>query len=747
MKQQDKEHETNMFKSIRSTFLFYIIIAVVAIMMVSYFFVTKYTESIIDRNVEEIIRSTQNEKKNLVEEITGDIYDVSSGLAAVVENTRGEYSISTFELLLKAAMESNKGIHGVGIWYAPYAYDEDIEYASIYIMNKDGETIATSDYFNEEYNYMEKPYYVGALNAKDTFYTDVFFGGISQTYLICFSTPIFDENGDFIGCVSADITLEYMNEMIKNTGEASKNTDIINSQGIFMWDEDLENVIQMKNIADSDNESYVEAIQKMVDKEMGYETYLVDGEPWRMYYSNVGTQNWTIVSTISEAEMFTDIHYFTRFYSIISVILALIIVVIVVVILNKTTTKPINLLLMEMNLAGERKGKVSITKKLTSRKDEFGTLSYGFLRMLGELNEYQATLEERNSTLTEYVAELEYRNTHDHLTGLFNREQCIKKWEQYIGEKTFPLSVIVADINGMKLINYSFGNEIGDKILIGSAEIFRNVQKESKNAFRYGGDDFIILLPETDKQEAEKIVQQIKQQLSVKTVGIAGLTLSAEFGVGTLYNDKKDFKEIVRNAEEELERNRSKNAIGERDKTIDLIVSTLQEKNPREQLHSNRVASICEQMAKTLNMTVEEKMTMKTAGLLHDIGKIGIHESVLNKPGKLTDEEFAEIKKHPEIGHRILLAAGNMEDIAEYAYSHHERWDGKGYPRQLKGEEIPYMSRILAIADTYDAMTSDRSYRKGMESEKAIEEIKKCAGTQFDPELVNVFEKAYAKIS
>jgi HD-GYP domain-containing protein (c-di-GMP phosphodiesterase class II) len=125
--------------------------------------------------------------------------------------------------------------------------------------------------------------------------------------------------------------------------------------------------------------------------------------------------------------------------------------------------------------------------------------------------------------------------------------------------------------------------------------------------------------------------------------------------------------------------------------------------------------------------------------MLHDIGKIGIDNSILNKPGKLSKNEWEIMKKHSEIGYRIAMSSPELEPIAEYILAHHERWDGNGYPQGLKGEEIPLLSRILAVVDSYDAMTEDRVYRKAMTHQAAIEEIKKNAGTQFDPNIAQIF--------
>jgi HD-GYP domain-containing protein (c-di-GMP phosphodiesterase class II) len=176
-----------------------------------------------------------------------------------------------------------------------------------------------------------------------------------------------------------------------------------------------------------------------------------------------------------------------------------------------------------------------------------------------------------------------------------------------------------------------------------------------------------------------------------------------------------------------------------RSNTIDLIMSTLFEKSNRESNHSDRVSSICQATASIMKFDKGDVERMRIAGLVHDIGKIGIDDKILNKAGSLSSDEWYEMKKHPEIGWRILSTTNEFLELAQFVLNHHEKWDGSGYPNGLKGEAIQLEARIIAIADAYDAMTSDRSYRKRLSNEEAIKELTRCSGSQFDPNLVEVF--------
>ncbi|WP_434304707.1 HD domain-containing phosphohydrolase [Clostridium botulinum] len=332
---------------------------------------------------------------------------------------------------------------------------------------------------------------------------------------------------------------------------------------------------------------------------------------------------------------------------------------------------------------------------------------------------------------------LEYLSYHDQLTGLYNRRFFEKELKRLDAKKNLPLTIVMADVNGLKLVNDSFGHAAGDELLEKVSEVIKKGCRSNDIIARLGGDEFVILLPKTDIYETEQIVKNINALALKETVSAVNISIS--FGYGTKKKEGEKIEEILKKAEDYMYKKKLFESPSMRGKTIGAIINTLHEKNKREEEHSHRVSMLCQDMGHALGLTESETEELKTIGLLHDIGKIAIEENILNKREELTEDEWQEIKRHPEIGYRILNTVNDMLEIAEYVLYHHERWDGKGYPKGLKGEEIPLQSRIITIVDAYDAMTSQRSYRNALREEIAIEELKINSGTQFDPELVRIF--------
>ncbi|EGW36300.1 HD domain-containing phosphohydrolase [Desulfosporosinus sp. OT] len=330
-----------------------------------------------------------------------------------------------------------------------------------------------------------------------------------------------------------------------------------------------------------------------------------------------------------------------------------------------------------------------------------------------------------------------YLSFHDRLTGLYNRRYFEEELKRLDVERNYPLTLVMADVNGLKLINDSFGHAVGDELLKNVAKVLRNGCRRDDIIARLGGDEFVILLPHTDAAETEQILKRIKALATQEKVG--SIEISISFGYEIKRYETENILDLFKKAEDYMYKRKLFEGPSMRGKTIKTIIRTLHEKNKREEQHSHRVSTLCQSMGEALGLPEGEIQELKSVGLLHDIGKIAIDEKILNKPGKLTNEEWEEIKRHPEIGYRILSTVNGMAEMAEYVLAHHERWDGSGYPKGLKGEELPLQPRIIAIADAYDAMTSVRSYRGALPDEVAIAELQKNAGIQFDPELVKLF--------
>jgi diguanylate cyclase (GGDEF)-like protein/putative nucleotidyltransferase with HDIG domain len=326
---------------------------------------------------------------------------------------------------------------------------------------------------------------------------------------------------------------------------------------------------------------------------------------------------------------------------------------------------------------------------------------------------------------------------HDYLTGLYNRRFYEEELARLDTAENLPLTLIMADVNGLKLINDSFGHTMGDELLKKAAQLILAICPEESIVARLGGDEFIVILPQKDVFQAVETMNNLKTKTSSEKIG--GFDLSISFGYETKETMNQDIQEIYKHAEDDMYRHKLYESTSVKSKTIDLIMNTLYEKSSREMLHSQRVGELSKMIATEMKLEKDVVNQIGVAGLMHDIGKMGIDERILNKEGILEDDEWMEIQRHPEIGYRILSSSNEFSEIAKYVFEHHERWDGNGYPKKLCGEEISIEARIIAVADSYDSMICDRSYRKGLSDDEAIMEIRRCAGKQFDSAIAKVF--------
>ena len=331
----------------------------------------------------------------------------------------------------------------------------------------------------------------------------------------------------------------------------------------------------------------------------------------------------------------------------------------------------------------------------------------------------------------------QYLSYHDTLTGLYNRRYYEESLYRIDKAVNLPISIIIGDLNGLKLVNDAFGHQVGDELLKKAADALQSACRPEDILARWGGDEFIILLPKTDLQHTQEIVEKAKSMSGRMNVNSISVDISFGWATKTLPED--DIQSEIKNAEDFMYKNKLIESKSMRSHTIKTIMNTLHEKNPREEEHSKRVGEICRKIGIALHLSDVDVSTLNLVGFLHDIGKIAIEEGILNKPGILTELEFDAIKQHPEIGCRIIRSSYEISEVAEAILSHHEKWDGSGYPKGLIGAETPKFARIICIADSFDAMTSARPYRGTWTNAKSAEEIKRCAGKQFDPEIARVF--------
>jgi diguanylate cyclase (GGDEF)-like protein len=344
-----------------------------------------------------------------------------------------------------------------------------------------------------------------------------------------------------------------------------------------------------------------------------------------------------------------------------------------------------------------------------------------------------------NKELTLQNEKISYINHHDFLTNLYNRIHFEEEKKHLDTASQLPISIIVGDVNGLKLINDGFGHLEGDKVLVEIAKILKSCCREKDVVSRIGGDEFGIFLPQTDSQSAQLICDHIADACKEYTVDGSSIYPSISVGHATKKIETEKMESILIIAEEAMSRQKLLESKSAHSAIIASIKVIMFEKSQETEEHAERLGQLAKSLGQSMSLTSDQLNELELLATLHDIGKMSIDAGILSKRGSLTDEEWIEMRKHPEVGFRIAQATSELVPISKYILCHHERWDGKGYPQGLVGEKIPLLSRILSIIDSYDAMTNDRSYRSAMTKEAAFEEIRKNSGTQFDPDISKLF--------
>jgi diguanylate cyclase (GGDEF)-like protein/PAS domain S-box-containing protein len=343
----------------------------------------------------------------------------------------------------------------------------------------------------------------------------------------------------------------------------------------------------------------------------------------------------------------------------------------------------------------------------------------------------------------EHEREIKKMCISDFLTGLYNRAFFEAEMSRLNNSRDYPVTIVCADLDGLKVINDSYGHHIGDELLKEAAALLKGAVRKSEIVARIGGDEFSILLPQTDEHAGKEIVDRIRSHIKEYNIDNLDFPLSISLGYSTAKGSEKSLEQVFREADDSMYAEKLREKSSSRSQIVSGLMKALEERDYITQGHSERLEKMCYDLGEELDLPESQLYSLRLLSKFHDLGKIGIPDYILLSKDSLDKDEWKIMKKHPEKGYRIAQSIPSLIGVSDLILRHHERWDGKGYPLGIQGEEIPIECRILAVVDAYDAMTNDRPYRKAMSKAEAFEEIRRNAGTQFDPNIASMFLEKY----
>lgn len=335
--------------------------------------------------------------------------------------------------------------------------------------------------------------------------------------------------------------------------------------------------------------------------------------------------------------------------------------------------------------------------------------------------------------------QIKFLTEHDPLTGLYNRLYFDDQLTAYEKKNTSGVSIIVGDVNGLKMVNDAFGHKTGDQMLIAIADILKAIFNHPSDVIaRLSGDEFAILTEVRNIPQYIDIIQKKCQELTQFS-----FIVDISLGVAIRKKTSQSLDSVFREADHQMYRNKLRRTQKIKLKMIESLKSQLETRSIETAEHSQRMCELSRRIGVYLNFNESILDELELATSMHDIGMVSVDKSILDKAGPLTDSEFKEMMKHTEIGYHLLVASPSLAGIGEYVLSHHENFDGSGYPQGLARLEIPLISRIIAVVDGYEAMTNTRTYRKKITHDEAISEIMSCSGTKYDPNIVLAFINSF----
>ena len=343
------------------------------------------------------------------------------------------------------------------------------------------------------------------------------------------------------------------------------------------------------------------------------------------------------------------------------------------------------------------------------------------------------------------TARLRHMGLHDTLTGAYNRLAFDNELKRIERDEALDVGLIVCDFNGLKLINNALGPERGDALLVEVYRLLLNLTAGRHRIYRVGGDEFAVIVHNTDREQLEDLCLRIDRvcQESTQT------PLSFSISWGTAFRDSTalDTQALYKLAEGRMNAQKLLDNRSARSQVLASLKEALKSRHVETSEHMQRMENMVMALGRRLGLPSDAFDRLVLLASLHDIGKISIPDVIINKPAELTESEWIIMRSHSEAGYRIAMTSQELSDIAEAILCHHEHWDGSGYPNGRAGEDIPLLARIINVVDTYDVMTHQRVYKLAGSHEQAVVELRRCAGNQLDPDIVELFLDLFGSLS
>lgn len=572
------------------------------------------------------------------------------------------------------------------------------------------------------------------------------------------ATPVKDKTGKVIGVIGGSMDLKKSTKFSTIISSRSYNPEmviqIIDHKGMFIYNTDKQ-LIMKRAEPSIVTEALFEGQAGACALEIGDEPYLIG-------YAPVEKLGWGVIVSYPSKAAFRSAIYLRNLIAIVTVLLSILIFCIVYR-ESKAITKPLEKLMEGVKRVADGDYHFNVN---VSSNNEIGILADSFNAMVERIKDMREDILEKQEKLEKANIELQIMAITDGLTKLYNHryfQDCLGKAVSLAQQEVKSITLMILDIDYFKYYNDLFGHQAGDKLLEELAQLLIRELGPNDMVARYGGEEFTVILYDSDNRNGILAAEKIRA--AVEAFPFPGREqqpdgkVTVSIGVASFPENAKSKEELVRLADEALYKAKccSRNKVelyfsvlddlkhdlnkseAELVNSIKMLVRIINAKDKYTYGHSERVGRYAVSIAEAIGLTTEEVKTIRMGAFLHDVGKIEISRSILMKKGPLTEEEFETIRQHPFWGAGIIKAVESLHPTLPLIKYHHERFDGTGYPLGLKEKQIPLQARIMAVADSFDAMTSNRPYTKSKNLDEAIEELRKCSGTQFDPEVVEVF--------